>query len=454
MLFRTAKTQFFNRGDIAKVKIFAEAKYLSQFLKAKDDESVAKAYNRWWALNPIANLIGETTTSLFAIQFLNHLVLMDLMDNRVDVVQNQLSITNLNVPINIVPSMISEGQKEFKHSIIGKLISDRPINKAAAKRTTISAWNSAGPVITIDLENYFTLFKFTSESEVDRVMNHQPWSFNGHPFLLMRWKPDIIIAELILDTLPLWVQVHRLPLEYQNSNVGKVIAGRLGDLEDVDLEEVGANRDSQLHLTIMASLNSTSGEGDQVILSGQLFLPLREVSDLFASSQSAVGASDLAASTTPAKGLEGLGTHDEIRKMISDVKNSEDEKRRLQIEDFSFSPFMRAAVKNVVRYFPTTIVSGRCRDKMLIYEFIPNATLWAGFLMVVAPKTTQGLVESLQETQELMIALQGTQELVKAPQRDSRAGGSSTRDLGACISFTEDSRAGGSHKGQELVLAP
>ncbi|KAF8395671.1 hypothetical protein HHK36_019621 [Tetracentron sinense] len=108
--------------------------------------------------------------------------------------------------------------------------------------------------------------------------------------------------------------------------------------------------DSQLHLTIMASLNSTNGEGDQVLVEKiscanrlrqcQLFLPLREVSDLLAYSQSAIGASDLAASTTPAKGLEGLGAHGEIRKRISDVKNSEDEKRRMQIGDFSFSLFV------------------------------------------------------------------------------------------------------------------
>ncbi|KAF8395629.1 hypothetical protein HHK36_019579 [Tetracentron sinense] len=148
----------------------------------------------------------------------------------------------------------------------------------------------------------------------------------------------------------------------------------------------------------------------------QLFLPLREVSDLFASSQSAssqsaVGDSDLAASTTPAKAAEGFVLVSNPLKLLQKV-----------------------STKEIVL--------------MLIYEFMPNATLWVGFLvgflMVVAPKTTQGLVESLQGTQELMIALQGTQELVKAPQRDSRAGGSSTRDLGACTSFNEDSGAGGS----------
>ncbi|KAF8397169.1 hypothetical protein HHK36_016076 [Tetracentron sinense] len=86
-------------------------------------------------------------------------------------------------------------------------------------------------------------------------MEHQPWSFNGHPYLLMRWRPNIIVAELSLSTLPLWVQVHGLPPEYLNQEVGKAITDRLGTFIEADTTEDSSFQGKFLRIRFQALIS-------------------------------------------------------------------------------------------------------------------------------------------------------------------------------------------------------
>ncbi|KAF8389491.1 hypothetical protein HHK36_026186 [Tetracentron sinense] len=69
-----------------------------------------------------------------------------------------------------------------------------------------------------------------SKAEMDRVLLHQPWSFNGHPLLMKQWEPDTMVSEFRLTQLPLWVQVHALPPEYLLSTVERTIASKLATM--------------------------------------------------------------------------------------------------------------------------------------------------------------------------------------------------------------------------------
>ncbi|KAF8410604.1 hypothetical protein HHK36_003136 [Tetracentron sinense] len=118
----------------------------------------------------------------------------------------------------------------------------RAVQLSVAKKTTIRAWNTKSRVSAIDLENDFILFHFSDETEMTRVMQHQPWSFNGHPLLLKRWSPDILVKDLRLNQLPVWMQIHGIPPEYITEEVGALIADRVGDLVEVDIPKFGVDR--------------------------------------------------------------------------------------------------------------------------------------------------------------------------------------------------------------------
>ncbi|KAF8380162.1 hypothetical protein HHK36_027645 [Tetracentron sinense] len=159
----------------------------------------------------------------------------DYAVNLVEEVQRKLNIHNLDKPILIKTQMLKNGVEVYKQSIVGTFLTDHPLNMAVAKKTMIRAWNSKNSVTAIDLENEFIIFKFSKAEKVDRVLRHQPWSFNGHPLMMLIWKPDLNVANLEVDTIPLWVQAHGLPPEYLTEDVGQAIADKLGPLLEVDL---------------------------------------------------------------------------------------------------------------------------------------------------------------------------------------------------------------------------
>ncbi|KAF8402869.1 hypothetical protein HHK36_010961 [Tetracentron sinense] len=163
---------------------------------------------------------------------------------------HRLSLEQLNEPISIIPAKPKDGVAEYQHSIVGKFLTDRPINMTAAKNTTIRAWNSRYPVSIMELEYGFLLFKFNSSEEMKRVLNNQPWSFNGHPLLMLQWRPDILVSELKLSRLPLWVKVHGIPPEYLTHEVGTTIASNLGQLEEVDIPKRAAVRGKYLRIRV------------------------------------------------------------------------------------------------------------------------------------------------------------------------------------------------------------
>ncbi|KAF8365189.1 hypothetical protein HHK36_032810 [Tetracentron sinense] len=167
----------------------------------------------------------------------------------------QLTLKYINESISIPAEAIASGIREFQLSLVGKLVSDRPVNLGVAQKTLCRAWNTRFHVQMVDLENSFTLFKFSSESELMRVFNHQPWSFNGHPWLLTKWSPNLLVKDLRLTSIPIWMQIHALPPEYLLREVGEVIAGRVGELLEVDLPKVGIEKGKFLRIRVQVDIS-------------------------------------------------------------------------------------------------------------------------------------------------------------------------------------------------------
>ncbi|BFG21546.1 hypothetical protein CerSpe_078200 [Prunus speciosa] len=111
-------------------------------------------------------------------------------------------------------------QHEVKHLLtskfllVGKLLTRKPYNKEAFKRTMASLWRPKAQVQIIDMEEDKFVFSFQTRAARDTIMRGGPWTFN-HSLLLMA------TADGLLDPLssPLrsqefWVQVKGLPLVF------------------------------------------------------------------------------------------------------------------------------------------------------------------------------------------------------------------------------------------------
>ncbi|KAF8404192.1 hypothetical protein HHK36_009075 [Tetracentron sinense] len=165
-------------------------------------------------------------------------------DSLSEAIQQKLIIWKFNEPIAIDPLLLNKGVADCKYS-----------------KATIQAWNPRSPVSTTELENGFILCKFSNEKEMLRVWTHQLWSFIGHPLLMVQWRPGILVSMPALSSLPIWSQIHGLPPEYINPSLGKVVAGYLGTLEELDISSKEVQKGRFLQMRIRSKHEGYPGSG-------------------------------------------------------------------------------------------------------------------------------------------------------------------------------------------------
>jgi hypothetical protein len=72
------------------------------------------------------------------------------------------------------------------------------------------------------------LFRFVDESTRDTVLEEKIWYFANKPIILRRWTPGMQMMNLSLNSVPIWIKLHNLPLEYWNTVCLSHIASGVG----------------------------------------------------------------------------------------------------------------------------------------------------------------------------------------------------------------------------------
>ena len=55
---------------------------------------------------------------------------------------------------------------------------------------------------------------------MEKILALQPWSFDKHLVVLCRYEKAIPISEIRFNKIPLWVQLHDLPIRFLNRGGG------------------------------------------------------------------------------------------------------------------------------------------------------------------------------------------------------------------------------------------
>lgn len=123
--------------------------------------------------------------------------------------------------------------------LVGRVITNKALNKYAVKQTIVKAWGSPQGLQVGDLSPNTFIFTFTTAKEVNKIMADGPWSVMGNLLSLQFWNPQISASELRFNLVPYWTQFHDLPMEFMSdANVKKLVAG-MGEL--LELEDPRVN---------------------------------------------------------------------------------------------------------------------------------------------------------------------------------------------------------------------
>ncbi|KAF8377685.1 hypothetical protein HHK36_031069 [Tetracentron sinense] len=148
-----------------------------------------------------------------------------------------------------------EGENIYKSALYGKFLAERAINLQLAIKNILQAWNLPYELEVVDLEDDVFLFKFKVENDTIRVLNHEPWCFNGHLLCLQRWKPDLAVKEIDFSRSPFWVQFHGIPVAKMTYTTGNQLGSYIGEVLDVDLSKAGLTRGRFVRVRVLIQLD-------------------------------------------------------------------------------------------------------------------------------------------------------------------------------------------------------
>lgn len=126
------------------------------------------------------------------------------------------------------------GDEVRRKTLIGRLVTDRTVNRNVVRNMIYKAWNMQGGLSITEVEDKIYKFAFDREEDCSRIIRGRPWMILGCLLVVEKWKPLLTLKEIELKWSPYWVQLHGLPLEgFSVKNIVR-IAGRFGKVLAVE----------------------------------------------------------------------------------------------------------------------------------------------------------------------------------------------------------------------------
>ena len=127
-----------------------------------------------------------------------------------------------------------------KFILAAKFLTKRVINVESVARTFRPLWRSEKDVQLKDMGDHKIFFIFDDECDLNRVIEHEPWTYDKYLVIFERVVENIPISALSFRFSSFWVQIHDLPIQCLNSSTRDAIGKSLGELLLMtDTEEEG-----------------------------------------------------------------------------------------------------------------------------------------------------------------------------------------------------------------------
>lgn len=169
--------------------------------------------------------------------------------------------------IAIRGSQRNQTLEECSLSVLGRFLSDKPLNLRAAKNLLRSIWKMGDDIKIIKVGEGLLQFNFSMESQLKWVVENGPWCFDDHLLVLKSWEKGMTAQNITFPTISLWVQVWGLPFELMNEETRKEIGGGLGKVLQVDAKAFHLEQAQFLRVRVDILLNKPLRRGAPVVSS-------------------------------------------------------------------------------------------------------------------------------------------------------------------------------------------
>uniref|UniRef100_A0A2N9J2I4 DUF4283 domain-containing protein n=1 Tax=Fagus sylvatica TaxID=28930 RepID=A0A2N9J2I4_FAGSY len=150
---------------------------------------------------------------------------------------------------------LEEYDKEPGFLLAAKFITHRVLNVEAVARTFKPLWRAEKGFSVKDMGENTLLFTFEEEADLLRVLSTEAWSYDKYIILFQRVDDDEDVASMTFSSIPMWVQIHGLPLRSLSSEVAMDLGASLGEVEPYDA--TGEERSGESNPRVRVRLDIT-----------------------------------------------------------------------------------------------------------------------------------------------------------------------------------------------------
>lgn len=136
---------------------------------------------------------------------------------------------------------VEESIKKCTNSLIGKILSDKPISAQILHSTLSGIWCKPEGFKITELEGKKFQILMNNEVDIQRILKSSPWIIRNCWLLLRQWDRKVEIQALDFTHVPIWIQFWGLPLHCKSIIMGKEMGSQLGSVLDVGLYEFPEN---------------------------------------------------------------------------------------------------------------------------------------------------------------------------------------------------------------------
>ena len=127
--------------------------------------------------------------------------------------------------------------------LAAKFLTKRNVNIDAVAKTFRPLWRTRNDFCIRDASDNHLLFTFELESDLEKVLLGEPWSFDQHLVVLQKYDGTSPMEQVDFSKSSFWIQIHNLPLTCLSPDVAMEIGESLGDVnKSVNVSDmVGGN---------------------------------------------------------------------------------------------------------------------------------------------------------------------------------------------------------------------
>ncbi|PNX79396.1 cysteine desulfurase mitochondrial-like [Trifolium pratense] len=148
--------------------------------------------------------------------------------------RNQTNIPNFSY---YPEQVIEEGLKACNISILGKILTNKPISASSIQNGLENIWGSPPGFKIQEIEGKFLQFFMTNIEDHDRILHGNPWIFRNSWLIVKPWDRETDPRTMDFDHVPIWIQLWGLPTHCKTKAMGNHLGSLMGEVEASEIYE-------------------------------------------------------------------------------------------------------------------------------------------------------------------------------------------------------------------------